>query len=96
MPVSLRRTSVLLILGFILLTPWASAAELLSPITELRSGLTVPELWFREQIWGILARVWGKDGASADPKEEGQQAATDSLIKCENGGSIDPDGHCRP
>lgn len=89
-----RRTyALLIILGLILLTPWVSAAEIRGH-TEFRSDSTVQELSLSEQIWRILARLWAKDGASADPKEE--PAATGSLIKCENGGSLDPNGHCRP
>jgi len=91
-----RRTyALLIILGLILLTPWVSAAELRGQ-TEFRSDSTIQELSLGEQIWRILARLWAKDGASAGPKDESQPAGTGTLIKCENGGSIDPDGHCRP
>ena len=96
MPSSHRRTSALVILGLILLSPLPSAGELRGHAMELRADFTAPEISLSEQIWEIVARLWGKDGGSADPKEESQPAATGSLIKCENGGSIDPDGHCRP
>ena len=95
MPSSHHRTSALVILGLILLSPSLSAAEIRGHGIQLHTDLRAPELSLGKQLWGIVSRLWGQ-GASADPKEESQPAATGSLIKCDNGGSIDPDGHCRP
>lgn len=84
---SFRRAAAALVLGLLLLSPWASAS---GPRTHAshRSGQAVSQaqgVW--GQIWMALTSLWSKAGASADP---------DGLLGgfCDNGMSIDPSGRC--
>jgi hypothetical protein len=94
---SFRRAAVVLVLGLILLSPWASASGPRSRATH-RSGPSVVQeeqgVWGK--VWGILASLWSKDGARADPDGllSGRPATSNSARFCDNGMSIDPDGRC--
>lgn len=94
---SFRRAAVALVLGWTLLSPWASASELQSR-TAHRSGRSVSQAveGVFGQFWGVFTSFLNKAGCSADPFGLlGSQPATSSSAgSCENGGSIDPNGRC--
>ena len=94
---SFRRAAAALVLGWTLLSPWASASELRSRAAH-RAGPTVTQevRGVFGQIWGVFASLWSKNGASADPFGllSSQPTTSSSAGFCDNGGSIDPDGRC--
>ncbi|MEO6192954.1 MAG: hypothetical protein ABIS20_08095 [Thermoanaerobaculia bacterium] len=90
---SFRRAAAALVLGWTLLTPWASASELRSH----RTGPTVTQevRGVLGQIWGVFASLWSKAGGSLDPDGLLNSPPTTSSVGfCDNGMSIDPNGRC--
>ena len=84
---SFRRAAAVLVLGLILLTPWASASGPRSRATH-RSGPSVVQeeqgVWGK--VWGILASLWSKNGGSADPNGLlGGQPTSSSAGLCDAG-----------
>jgi hypothetical protein len=92
---SFRRAVVALILGWTLLSPWASASELGNRATH-RPGSTVTQevRGVFGQLWGALAGLFAKNGGSIDPNGLLQPPTSNSAGFCDNGMSIDPDGRC--
>ncbi len=94
---SFRRAAVALVLGLILLSPWASASELRSRATHRSVPFVVQEVrGVFGQLWGILAGLWSKAGCSADPDGllMSQSTTSSSSVFCDAGGSADPFGRC--
>jgi hypothetical protein len=93
---SFRRAAAALVLGWTLLSPWASASELRSRAAH-RTGPTVTQevRGVFGQIWGVFASLWSKNGGSLDPNGLlSSPPTTSSAGFCDNGMSIDPDGRC--
>jgi hypothetical protein len=90
---SFRRAAAALVLGWTLLSSWASAAGLRSQ-GEHRSGRHAAHetQTFFGQLWMTLASLWSKNGASADPSGLPGGQATAGF--CDAGASIDPSGRC--
>jgi hypothetical protein len=93
---SFRSAVVALALGWTLVSPLASAE--LGGRTAHRRGPSamqeVPGVF--GQLWEALVSLFSKAGCSADPNGlVGSQPVTgSSIFSCENGGSLDPNGHC--
>ncbi len=94
---SFRRAAAALVLGWTLLSPWASASELRSRAAH-RTGPTVTQevRGVFGQIWGVFASLWSKAGVSIDPDGLlwSQPATSSSAGFCDNGASADPNGRC--
>jgi hypothetical protein len=93
---SFRRAVVALALGWILVSPLASA-ELGGRAPHRPSPAVTQEVQgVFGQLWEALACLWGKNGASADPFGSlgGQPVTSSSAGFCDNGMSIDPNGGC--
>ena len=93
---SFRRAAAALVLGWTLLSPWASASELRSRAAH-HAGPTVTQevRGAFGQLWGVFAGLWSKAGGSLDPSGLLSSPPTPSSAGfCDAGGSLDPDGRC--
>ena len=84
---SFRRTLALLLLVFIFVVPWTSAAELRAES---------PPLDFLGRLWSYITSFWSETGCYIDPSgrcgsRSSVPAPTDQL---DSGCMIDPDGRC--
>ena len=94
---SFRRAAAALILGWTLLSPWASASELRSRAAHHASPTVTQEVrGVFGQVWGVFASLWSKAGVSIDPNGllTSQPATSSSAGFCDAGGSLDPNGRC--
>jgi hypothetical protein len=95
---SFRRAVVALALGWTLVSPLASA-ELGGRTVHHRSPSATREVpGVFGQLWEALVSLFSKAGCSVDPNGlvGSQPPNSSSARSCENGMTIDPDGHCAP
>jgi hypothetical protein len=94
---SFRRAAAALVLGWALLSPWASASELRSRAAHRTAPAVAQEVrGVFGQIWGVFASLWNKAGGSLDPDGllSSQPTTSSSAGFCDAGGSLDPNGRC--
>jgi hypothetical protein len=83
-----RQTLMLLLLGFALVVPAASAADLETPRAQ-QAGQSSPD--FLEQLWQLFTGLWSDTGCGMDPLGgEEQPPASDIDAGCR----LDPLGGC--
>jgi hypothetical protein len=93
---SFRRAVVALALGWILVSPLASA-ELGGRTVHRRSPSVTQEVpGVFGQLWASFVSLWGKNGASADPFGLLGSQSLSSTNAPDAGCSADPDGRCSP